>query len=1256
MPQYPIHENSRVNSMTTDEEQYYGPKLNRLLHIRRIDSLGGLVPPIFPIAPLPTSVISVLPQADDAISAYAASLAMAFPHLPQAVEQVCGPAPWIVRSAGVEDLTDNVNAGGYESLICPRPEDLMHRIAVVALSGSTEHAQRQQALSGRPAHCEAIACFVQPLLKIAVADEIGLDHSPYLDKAVLDRMEAVCAALIDAFDFEAIDCEWGLETTLGFVSVTTIMPRDRQLMNVAHTIGFGFGSAQNTGSRATSLALKPASTDLRLWRGRYLRETQVQGLHLLQARPAMPDAAFRERAALTDDCYESLTRHYDTVDAGLLMLGAASYGRTLIAPDLMSAWRRYLALDKREQAAVSIVIVDEGSAEEHAGIMFRQQKITCVRMDTRRVPPGADCAAFDRGTCILGDSAVLQSIQTEDRRELVLPDDCALVFTDEVLTPTGELVPGCSEALSQLRRLPLAKEVKERLLARSELPMAALWMQWVDGAVESPSLLGQIWRPQHSGYAGGLSAGTEFAKAYERAVRVLQCEPWRELPTLCALSSEIQPLIESGDLRLVMALLECETAASWAPREALSSLLRSAAMHLAARRRDAALLALNSVSLVRTEYARLPIYETDDAVSYLSSLARAFEGGLSAKSMTSIHSLGLPIPGVAQLALWLLNQPTVIEQVEAFGQAVASFRGIASAAQATTQLSQQLNHAYSSLRDALYEAELRNVAEQLRGSLIEIYDASLKGLLARVVDGCDASSYQRYLAVMQQWIALLSMGPLSERDDAVLQRFQLWLDQWNNEETPKSFEIEDRNWRAEFDAIAAARETVPRYENPHVLHNLLHQWSLAGLHLETRQLPQRVQALEQFCSTFSSRSTKVLRFERDLLEIQIPMGTHKASYVFTPSRITVEWTEPPDCPGDEIARILAFEIFLDRFRTWMFSGLTVRREQVLGTWTLFIRLGVPASGVWQYEDLRRFLAATRFLFDASYDFSYVENDAVDGFAERFAHPEWQSLIATLIQYRAVLDDASQYVALHTLPMSSTVSAIAQSRVVRGLIVRCLRRGIDYCWTLIDKYAFWLEQCAEDDGRWSDRYEYLRQASLFLAAMWPREALARLARQNGFHVGHNLVAACLFVRSDLKDELQHVMATGGSALAGVRGLIVRHAPKIAAAGCGASPLAAELADTGVRFRRAKHFLVAQFGDQIEPPLLGRLLRGMDTVPWGRTADSERAIQTHIAPHACRFELERGIDWTTLEARSTITQHAACHKASPHAKTPAPRPPA
>lgn len=1218
--------------MTIDKNSCFGPKLDRLLRIREIDSLGALVLPIFPIAPLPAAVINASAEATDPVAAYAASLAQTHPRLSHAVEEVCGPAPWIVRSAGDEDLKDHVNAGGYDSLICLAPEDLTQCVAAVALSGYTEHARRQQALSARGAHSEPITSFVQPLLKIDVADDIGANHTPYLGAPVLSGIEAVCAALMETFDFAAIDCEWGLETTLGFVSMTTIMPRNRRLMNGAHTIGFGFASAQSTGSRATTLALRPASTRLTLWRGHHLRETAVLRLHLLQARPACIESAFRERAALTDECYDALARHYGVVDAALMIFGTRCFGHMLVAPNLMSAWRQFLALDEQERRRVSVVLVDEGSAEEHAGIMFRQEKITCIRMDTRSVPFGVSCVAFDRGKCIFGDSTMLRSVCTELRRELVLPDDCALIFTEEVLDPAGELTRDCARRLSQLRRLPLAKAVKERLLERTEQPTETLWMQRQDGTVESPSLFAQVRRSRYSGRSRALYAVTPFAKAYERADRLSRHDSRFELTTLSTLLPQVRLLGKSGDLRLVMALLECEAALSWAPARTICSLLRSATGHLVRQRRDDAVFVLQSLAFVSAECARLPIYERHEIVSHVSEVARAFEGGLSPEAMSVIHSLGLPLASAVALAGSALRHPAMLVAVKAFGQTAAAFRGFVSAGDGAVQLSQRLNEAYLALRNALYGADLRYVAEQIRASLIETYDASLKGLLARVVESADAAGYQRYLAVMHQWIMLLGEGPQADGDGIVLHRFQVWLRQWSDETMPQSFEIADRNWRHEFEAIASAREAAPRYENPHVVHNLLHQWALAGLRFDTRQLPQRVFALERFCSTFSSRSTKILRFERALLEIQIPMGTHKASYVFTPHQISVEWAEPPDCSDGEIARILAFEVFLDRFRSWMFPGLTFRRERVLGTWSLFIRLGVGESGVWHYDDLKHVITATRFLFDASYDFSYVANDTVDGFAERFAGPQWRSVAAAWVQYRAVLDDASQYVALHALPMSSAVSAVAQSGVVRGLILRCLRRGADYCSALIDRYSYWLERYTGENDRWRERYERLRQTCLFLAAEWPREAVARLVRRHSFNVGDDLVAACLLKRSDLKDELRQTMAGNGSTLSGISGLIVRHAPEIAVAHCGAQALAAQLANTGVRFRRAKHYLIAHFGDRIDPAVLERLLRDMDTVPRGRTAAAEQAIQRQISARdarTCRFELERGVDWTVLD---------------------------
>lgn len=278
------------------------------------------------------------------------------------------------------------------------------------------------------------------------------------------------------------------------------------------------------------------------------------------------------------------------------------------------------------------------------------------------------------------------------------------------------------------------------------------------------------------------------------------------------------------------------------------------------------------------------------------------------------------------------------------------------------------------------------------------------------------------------------------------------------------------------------------------------------------------------------------------------------------------------------------------------------------------------------------MVATRFLFDSSYDFSYVANESVDGFTKHFDGNEWRAILTVLIQHRELYEDARQYVAIHVLPMSSTVAAVASSQLVRALLLRCQRRGFDYCRGFIDVYARLLSVESEDSRRWYSRYESLRQASLFLAAKWPRETFSELAKRSTFNVGDDLVAACLFKRSDLADDIRKLIDSGELTLFGMPGMIVRHAPEIAVAGYGASSLAAQLVGTGKQFRRAKHFLVARFGGSLEQVILASLLRGLDAVPWGATADDEQAIQAQILMRepVCRFQLEKGIDWSTLDS--------------------------
>lgn len=1206
----------------------YSPKLARLLRIREMARLRDLVPSTFPVLPLEGLHARNSGDASEALSAYTLALRQAHPHLLREVEEACGPVPWIVRSAGVEDQENNVNAGGYESLICDISDNLYRTIAEVALSGYDERARQQQTLVGQKDAPEAISCFIQPLLPVGLAADIGHDQSPYLDAKVLEDLEAVAMDLMQSFGFAAIDCEWGLETDLGLVSITTIMSLDPRQMNASHTIGFGFASAQSTGSRATSLALRPAGSNVRLWRGMHLRATSVLRVHLLQARPAQLEEAYRDRQAITDSCHDELRRRHEVERAALISLGRASWGHSLVAPDLMTAWRRYLELDDESRTSLAVVLVDEGSAEEHAGIMFRQQKVTCLRGNTRAVPAGANCVVFERGVCIFGDVTMLRAVQAEVRRELVMPDECAVVFFDN----KNQVGAG---VIAQLQQLPLDFSAKERLLALSEQPHPDRWIEAADGAVESPSLFGHVLRERTSDPKRAVKPVSDFARAYEKAFKLSRGLVSDGIGTLAALSPHARELASSRDLRTVMALLACDENAAWVSTATMQSILSMAAAEMAGCRREAALFILSGAANVQSECARLPIYGQQEQAGYLSLLTTAFGGGLTAADLSAAQSLELPIPMAAMLAAKMRSEPSLLEPVNSFRQAVIMFKGVELGSDAAA-LSGRLNQDFSRLQSSLSNAAMHAISEQLKGSLIEAYDASLKGLLIRTVAEGDESSYRRYLSVMQYWISFSSMERLIDRDRFVLAQFRVWLEQWASEPMPESFEIEDRNWRLEFDGIRSAAGTVERYENPHVLHNLLHQWSLARLQLSIDGMPQRVQELERFCSTFSSRSTKVLRFERELLEIQIPMGTHKASYVLTPRQLTVEWTEPPNCPSDEIARVLAFELLLDRFREWMFPALTVRREQIVGTWTLYVRLRLNEAEAWRYEAVQQFVAATRFLFDASYDFSYVGNDAVEGLASSLERPGWDQVFAKLVEHRLLLDDTAQYVALHTLPMSSTVGAIAQSAVVRGMMHRCLRRGPDYCWGLIRAYGKWLQGDA-DPQQWRDRYELLRQACFFMAAVWPETALDELVRRKEFDVGDDLVAACLFKRTDTKQALKR-LSIAGAIHPSLRQLILRHAPEIAAADGYLASECQLLAQTGTRFRRAKQFVAASMADHLEPSMLGRLLEGMDTIPWGLTAAVDQTLQEHLRSlgQRYRFDLDRGVDWATLDSWATELQ--------------------
>ncbi len=1227
--------------------QSFGPKCDRLLRLRELPETEALVLPLFPVTAIDIGEASAATPFETLRLRYADLLARHHPDLAAEVTAACGPAPWIVRSSGLEDTADQINAGGYDSVICDDAAALPDCVAKVALSGLHEHALRQQALTSGAPRTGAIPCFVQPLLDVAVAPAVEPDQAPWFDTGMLDHLDRIAAALASRLGFDAIDCEWGIATDSGFVSATTISTRDPAIMNSAHTFGFGFAAAQTAEGVATATALRPAASDLWLWRGKSLRRAAVLGLHLLQARPAQFEPAHRDVDLLTDASFDALRGGFEKIEATLLIQGARSMGACIVAPSLAAAWRHYLDIRDTERAAIAMAIVDEGSAEEHAGIMFRQQRVHCLIGDTSQVPPGARTAVFERGQCFFGDDAMLRLVQTRTVRLLTIPADCFVPRVsgggDQHSDDQGSDDQGSNNQHGEaqgdawrraLAALPLAEETRTAIAHRSEYPVAQCWIEGSDGHVRSPSAFADRLASASPVDAGaGDGAVDAYVDGYVAAYVAAHALSAGErsaaaLPTLSRLPVDLAPLLRQRDLRIPLALLGCETESRWIPDASLASILSRASAFAEAGDRRAARLVLEGTLRLSWETGLLPVHADEERAGYVQIVADAYAGGVAPDVVDAIAALGFPPAVFAAVVRAVASQPDNLEIVLSLHRQIVRFRGAAAASRAAEE-GDALNAVYAEFRRAF--AENTGVVEVVHGGLIELYDATLKTLLTTLVSEPDDGIHARYLQLLRAWVDFARPSAADDRDRAVLDRFDAWLQTWMQSPTPSDFSIEDRNWKIEFEEIVASDDDSPAYANAHVVHNLIHQWLLAGNAIPASILPSRIRRLQAFCSTFSSRSTKVLRFERGLFEIEIPMGTHKASFVFTPRAISVEWSEPPDCPDDEIARLLAFEVALERYREWMYESLRVRSEKVIGTWTLYARIAAPEPDGWRWEDFGGVVAAVRFLFDSSYDFSYVANEAVDGFPQRLRDPVWKSIFGIFIAYRSVLEDGMQYVPLHTHPMSSTISSIAQMGAVRGMFLRCHRRGFAASCEFVAHYAGWLDASA-DSARWGRRYEMLRQACFFIAAAWPREALDMLASAERFHIGHDLIAACLFRRADLHDALRASLRSAPPSLDGLHGLIARHAPECVVHADADPAFVRALVDMPSGFRRAKHVLLAHAGGLLDEPALERLVRDMDTVPIAADPDQERRIARAIdaiGPRY-RFPLEKGVDWATIDA--------------------------
>ncbi|ETS29806.1 hypothetical protein BB987_20735 [Photorhabdus temperata] len=1224
-------------------------KFERLYQLAQHVDFSVLIPPLVILpADEALAITAVSPQADADLlrTIYSKHITEQHGWVKQVVE-VCGPPPWIVRSAGLEDGDAFVNAGGYASVICHRTADFAETVAEVTFSGFEPQAIAQQRLINPDYQPQPIACFVQRLIE-GIPSLVEPLQAPYLTADVCHSLYKIILQLHQYFSEVALDTEWVLETDHGLVSATGLTLAAPDGIRGELAFGFGFASAQSPGSRVNSVAYHWPRLAAPLWYGTQLRQVHADKLWLVQVRPAPGYTLERRVQRLTAEVRTELARCMRAVPVtALLHPVAPSLGSFLSASTLDDAWSRYLRLPPSVQTALTAVFVESGVACEHAGIMFRQQKLPVFLTQLTNLP-AVPWVVIDG----IGELAYFSAqkplivLKTETAESVNLPALVQRVFDDSESLPIEVLTSQRITDLLQnaLTGLPMLTEKAYTTLKQRTTFPTDTWLQ-KGNVVRSPSLTGWLlaqigekaieFLPSHWLTA---DATADYFCAF-----TAKSNPQSALPRLCkAIPTLADRIIQLNDLRLLMQLIKTEAWIEKLPSIRLASWIDAA---ITAPYSDAHRL-LECILHVLADTEMLPIYEDADRLNIVHALVGAAKYGLSPVSLLEI----IHYNQLAPIALAsLVCAPKAFAAYLAFLAPLKRFKVAAALAGASEAA--DLLQATASLMKVLHNANLPTLKGLCRIDLVDAYDQVLKAVLADVVDRRDLIAYQRYLDLLSGWIAFAQLSILSATEKAALRSFLRWIERARHQSMPDNFFLELKEdiveclgddflrWQVLIPIAGNMDPGQLPIENAHQLHNLLHQWMLARFRTGSgSELPALLRKLINIADGFGDARSCLLRLTRNILEISLPFVVHKASFLFNEKELIVEFAELPNAPEEDIGRLHVFEALALRIVEWEpIWRVSLNRVCQLGTWTLFLRMQRTDGADWQAKDLHQLVLWLRVLFDTAYDFSYVPNDDVSHVYEMVGHSPWRELFRAYATYRAAIDFSTQRITVYSLPFATTLAALCLNQSVRDEVTAACIAGFESAWKAFHCIVEKLERAETDQNQWGILYTTAGQLGLLLSAMWPEQTLMRMAQAPLSPVAAERMGVSLLHRRDLAATLQQLITVPENAA--LRDLVLHHIPEIAVSASSASTIADEVTSWQSKFKRCKEYLLAHHANLLSDSQCRQCVKQLGLVPYGITEEIETSIQRALAHTAAevkgRFKLDEVDPIVIIRAIGTET---------------------
>lgn len=1101
------------------------------------------------------------------------------------IEQSIGSLPWIIRSSGDEDSIDNPNAGAYESYCCYQKEKFYVTLAKTLLSANNDHAVNQDRLIYNAKAPRIIPVFIQSLV---VGNEIANeDYVPMINEEKIRDMIEILMEIHHELNLELLDTEWVIESDEGIISATSISKMDGMNgIQAELSLGFGLFSTQHVCRKVTQI-LYNADTTIQYKKNNFLK-VNVLKVWVIQARAAHKYFDYREVPLMEESTIQMLNASSGVLNdeyEEVLVLGRnLEPAKVIVTRTLVQAWDVYIHLTDEQQKKVGYVIVQVGSQLEHAGIMFNETGITVIKSNRVEkllsLKNATCCVDFKNKRTYLSKNDCIKEIYYEKKSTFHFTKDYYSLFLDKSI-----------ESLEKTH-LEFSSKKEMYLYPKKDCMIIA------ERNIYAPCYLHEMVRV-------AVASGLSIEECYKK---LPQMEHESELYVNSFYTDKIKENYQfnmfswvkdemfhgnNGLLWLLMKLEE-EVTESELIREVYHCF---EVQPYTSKRKY---IIVNQLLTLKDNINSINCFKKDEIASIYQAVARMLcakrENKERIEDICDIISDDSMSPYYIQ---YFLDDNQVNELlIMSYHHLKNSIKEFS--ASDDGDINEKSIKLIQDYQDVKRHCKNDIIINACYHNIVETFDNTAKVIAGNIVRSYSRIKYDLYLNVLKCFLNFIENG--TERK-YVVEIVRAWFQQIKiEEEREHGYDLQEYDIRAVIRDMQKDKE-VFKFENIHQVHNFLHQWALyEAPNIQNSNLCRNVNKLLAFCNTFCTEESHVLMARAKLLEINLPMCTHKASFQLLENGFRLEFSEPPETENSNIGRLVALDNMISLFFDATFK-LEHFYEKQLGTWTWIVYAEVEEKET-MFGKFEYFVKILRFLLDACYDFSHTPIESIENVEDYYNEPEWKKIFNHVLEYRKNIYDVAQFTELKTFAYSDFITQLSINEKYRENVLKCYQLGFEGCFKELKNIVSSLTS-VKNPSEWASCYEILKSVIVVLESVWPKETLERLTKWQCTDYIKILLYKNLLLRKDIQiiikqnlDKYDREML-----LHSVPHLLIRE---------NTVPFYCEfLLSNRSNYKMAKQFLLYEYVEKISDKDLEELILELKWIPYPRkTEQLKRYEKTNL----------------------------------------------